>query len=130
MDLFAKAVKSGIAKGYAIGKQELQQHLAKQRESSSQSDYDNTSSDHGAHHTAPYPVLHTLSKVKRKKGNWLNFDCVRLEFPTAAATTATDIRCSVQRRIAALTSQTVSATSAAAAELCCTTFIAKPICKL
>ncbi|OAA75243.1 integral membrane protein [Akanthomyces lecanii RCEF 1005] len=55
MDLFAKAVKSGIAKGYAIGKQELQQHLAKQRESSSQPEYDNTSGDHGAHHTAPYP---------------------------------------------------------------------------
>lgn len=33
MDLFAKAVKSGIAKGYAAGQQQLQQHLAKQRNS-------------------------------------------------------------------------------------------------
>ncbi|TQW05402.1 hypothetical protein IF2G_07339 [Cordyceps javanica] len=48
MDLFAKAVKSGIAKGYAIGQQQLQQHLAKQRDSGVQSDYDNTSNHYGA----------------------------------------------------------------------------------
>ena len=73
MDLFAKAVKSGIAKGYAIGKQELQQHLVKQRESGSQSNYDNTSSDYGAQHTAPYPVSHTLSKSNRKKKQLAKF---------------------------------------------------------
>ncbi|OAR00620.1 hypothetical protein LLEC1_02973 [Akanthomyces lecanii] len=52
MDLFAKAVKSGIAKGYAIGKQELQQHLAKQRESGNQPNYDNTGGDYNAQHAS------------------------------------------------------------------------------
>lgn len=69
MDLFAKAVKSGIAKGYAIGKQELQQQLAKQRESGLQSNYDNTSSGYGTQHisgshAASNPVIHTLLRNK------------------------------------------------------------------
>ncbi len=67
MDLFAKAVKSGIAKGYAIGKQELQQQLAKQREAGSQPGYDNTSGYSAAQqtpggHAASYSVLDTFSK--------------------------------------------------------------------
>lgn len=33
MDVFAKAVKSGISKGYAIGQQQLQQRLAKEKNS-------------------------------------------------------------------------------------------------
>lgn len=42
MDLFAKAVKNGIAKGYAVGQQQLQQQLNKQRTSSGQPGQDST----------------------------------------------------------------------------------------
>ncbi|KAM0670322.1 hypothetical protein ACQRIU_000717 [Beauveria bassiana] len=48
MDLFAKTVKNGIAKGYAIGQQQLQQHLAKQRDNNVQYGRDETSGYYGA----------------------------------------------------------------------------------
>ncbi|KAM3446429.1 hypothetical protein MY3296_009685 [Beauveria thailandica] len=48
MDLFAKVVKNGIAKGYAIGQQQVQQHLAKQRDNHGQYGRDETSGYHGA----------------------------------------------------------------------------------
>ncbi|KAK8142505.1 hypothetical protein G3M48_008682 [Beauveria asiatica] len=48
MDLFAKVVKNGIAKGYAIGQQQVQQHLAKQRDNHVQYGRDETSGYHGA----------------------------------------------------------------------------------
>ncbi|KAJ3496025.1 hypothetical protein NLG97_g2972 [Lecanicillium saksenae] len=48
MDLFAKAVKSGIAKGYAVGQQQIQQHLSKQRDSGTEASYGNQSGYYGA----------------------------------------------------------------------------------
>ncbi|KAM3511796.1 hypothetical protein MY11210_004551 [Beauveria gryllotalpidicola] len=47
MDLFARAVKNGIAKGYAIGQQQLQQHLAKQRDNNVQYGRDETGGYYG-----------------------------------------------------------------------------------
>ncbi|KAM3498479.1 hypothetical protein MY10362_008210 [Beauveria mimosiformis] len=62
MDLFAKVVKNGIAKGYAIGQQQLQQHLAKQRDNDVQHGRDETSGYYGAQpssgsNTASYSPL-------------------------------------------------------------------------
>ncbi|KAJ6786985.1 hypothetical protein PWT90_04118 [Aphanocladium album] len=51
MDLFAKAVKNGIAKGYAVGQQQLQQHLNK-RDSGTQPGYSNSSGYYGAPQSA------------------------------------------------------------------------------
>lgn len=61
MDFFAKAVKNGMAKGYAIGQQQLQQHLAKQRDNNVQYGRDETSGYYGAqpsssNNTASYSV--------------------------------------------------------------------------
>ncbi|KAJ2979201.1 hypothetical protein NQ176_g3392 [Zarea fungicola] len=64
MDLFAKAVKNGIAKGYAVGQQQLQQQLNKQRTSAGQPGQDGSGGYYSAQqqNTAPTTAYNTAAQ--------------------------------------------------------------------